>query len=144
MISNSVIFVPFFCVIDWGILTQFPLFSKNVSELLINVYLKRIKQKVDFRAFFFTHGGFLIWILYNREATSLTFIFSYRHIFVKSSSFCRTWGEHVVYKDCSECQKQFLYTTCSPQNLWFYPGLILEFSCIELVNQWTICRHIVG
>ena len=29
--------------------------------------------------------------------------------------FCRTWGEHVVYKNCSECQKQFLYTTCSPQ-----------------------------
>ena len=34
---------------------------------------------------------------------------------VRSSSFCRTWGEHVVYKNCSECQKQFLYTTCSPQ-----------------------------
>ena len=29
--------------------------------------------------------------------------------------FCRTWGEHVVYKKCFECQKQFLYTTCSPQ-----------------------------
>ena len=29
--------------------------------------------------------------------------------------FCRTWEEHVVYKNCSECQKQFLYTTCSPQ-----------------------------
>ena len=29
--------------------------------------------------------------------------------------FCRTWGEHVVYKNCSECRKQFLYTTCSPQ-----------------------------
>ena len=57
--------------------------------------------------------------------------------FVKSSSFCRTWGEHVVCKNCSECQKQFLYTTCSPKNLWFWfsPGLILEFSCIELVNQ---------
>ena len=29
--------------------------------------------------------------------------------------FCRTWEEHVVYKNCSECQKQFLYTTRSPQ-----------------------------
>ena len=29
--------------------------------------------------------------------------------------FCRTWGEHVMYKSCSECQKQFLYTTCSIQ-----------------------------
>ena len=29
--------------------------------------------------------------------------------------FCRTWGEHVVYKNSSECRKQFLYTTCSPQ-----------------------------
>ena len=27
----------------------------------------------------------------------------------------QTWGEHVVYKNCSEYQKQFLYTTCSPQ-----------------------------
>ena len=24
-------------------------------------------------------------------------------------------AEHVVYKNCSECQKQFLYTTYSPQ-----------------------------
>ena len=29
--------------------------------------------------------------------------------------FCRTWGEHVVYKNCSECQKQYLYTTCFPK-----------------------------
>ena len=27
----------------------------------------------------------------------------YKQIFVRSSSFCRTWGEHVVYKNCSEC-----------------------------------------
>ena len=46
-------------------------------------------------------------------------------------------GEHVVYRNCSECQKQFLYTTCSPH------VLSLDFSCIELVIQWTICRHIV-
>ena len=26
-----------------------------------------------------------------------------------------TSSEHVVYINCSECQKQFLYTTCSPQ-----------------------------
>ena len=25
--------------------------------------------------------------------------------------------EHVVYKNCSECQKQFLYTSCSPHVL---------------------------
>ena len=29
--------------------------------------------------------------------------------------FAEHGGEHVVYKNCSECQKQFLYTTCSPQ-----------------------------
>jgi hypothetical protein len=32
-----------------------------------------------------------------------------------------TSGEHVVYKDCSECQnknkKQFMYTSCSPDVL---------------------------
>ena len=31
--------------------------------------------------------------------------------------FAEHGGEHVVYKNCFECQKQFLYTntTCSPQ-----------------------------
>ena len=42
--------------------------------------------------------------------------------------FVRTWGEHVdvVYRNCSVCQKQFMYTTCFPH------VLSLEFSCIEL------------
>ena len=43
--------------------------------------------------------------------------------------FCRTWGENVVYINCSECRKQFLYTTCSPH------VLNLQFSCIELVHN---------
>ena len=30
--------------------------------------------------------------------------------------FAEHGGEHVVYKNCSECQKQFLYTTCSPRD----------------------------
>ena len=34
--------------------------------------------------------------------------------------------------------KQFVCTTCSPH------VLSLQFSCIELVDQWTICCHIVG
>ena len=29
----------------------------------------------------------------------------------------QTWGEHVVYKNCSEWWKQFLYTTCCPHFL---------------------------
>ena len=33
--------------------------------------------------------------------------------------------------------------TISVHNM-FSPGLSLEFSCIELVIQGTICRHIVG
>ena len=40
-----------------------------------------------------------------------------------------------MYQNRSKCQKQFLYTTCSP------PGLRLEFSYIELVIE--NCRHIV-
>ena len=57
------------------------------------------------------------------------------------------------------CQKLFFWQnmgrTCCVQKLFwmsetisvhdmFSPGLSLEFSCIELVIQWTICRHIVG
>ena len=49
----------------------------------------------------------------------------------------QTWGEHVVYKNC------WMSETISVHNM-FSPGLSLEFSCIELVIQWTICRHIVG
>ena len=29
----------------------------------------------------------------------------YRQIFVRRSSFCRTWGEHVAYRNCSVCEK---------------------------------------
>ena len=43
--------------------------------------------------------------------------------------FVEYGGENVVYRNCSECQKQFLYTTCSAH------VLCLEFSCIELVIQ---------
>ena len=54
----------------------------------------------------------------------------------------RTSWEHVVYINCSECQKtnkkQFVYTTCSQH------VLSLEFVCTELVIQWTIFLHIVG
>ena len=41
-------------------------------------------------------------------------------------------------------QKLFCISeTISVHNI-FSPDLSLEFSCIELVIQWTICRHIVG
>ena len=41
-------------------------------------------------------------------------------------------------------QKLFwMSETISVHNM-FSPGLSLEFSCIELVIQWTICRHCVG
>ena len=33
----------------------------------------------------------------------------------KSLSEALLFAEHGVYKNCSECQKQFLYTTTSPQ-----------------------------
>ena len=45
----------------------------------------------------------------------------------KSLSEVLLLAEHVVYKNCSECQKQFLYNMLSQ-------GLSLEFSCTELVS----------
>ena len=47
----------------------------------------------------------------------------------KSLSESLLFGEHVEYRNYSECQKQFLYTTCSPH------VLSLEFPCIEHVIQ---------
>ena len=62
----------------------------------------------------------------------------YSQIFAKSSSFCRTWEEHVVYKNCFECQKQFLYTTCSPQVwAWNFHVLSLWFNKQSVVILWV-------
>ena len=51
-------------------------------------------------------------------------------------------GQVILYKiyiNCSECQnknkKQFAYSTCSQH------VLSLEFSCTELIIQWTIFCH---
>ena len=60
----------------------------------------------------------------------------YRYIFVRSSSFCRKWGEYVVYKNCSECQKQFLYTTCSPQ---VELGIFMYWTCNSMKILSSYC-----
>ena len=39
-----------------------------------------------------------------------------REIFVRSSSICRTLGEHVVYKNCSERQNFFFAHTAYRKN----------------------------
>ena len=72
--------------------------------------------------------------------------------------FLRTSGE-MNRVQVNPCQKLFFLQNmgriCCVQKLFwmsgaisvhnmFFPGLSLEFSCIELVIQWTICRHIVG
>ena len=49
-----------------------------------------------------------------------------------------TSSEHVVYKNCFECQKNKQKTILCTQHV-----LSLYFSCTEVRNQWTIC-HIVG
>ena len=66
----------------------------------------------------------------------------------KNSKTCLDMSRHV--RTCLEviqvnfCQKLFwMSETISVHNM-FSPGLSLEFSCIELVIQWTICCHIVG
>ena len=59
-----------------------------------------------------------------------------------TSSVHENWKLRTLSEHCSECQnknkKQFVYTTCSES------VLSLQFSCTELVIQWTICSHIVG
>ena len=51
---------------------------------------------------------------------------------LSSSSFCRTWWEHVVYKNCSKCQKLFLYTTCSSQ---FELGIFIYWTCNSMSSS---------
>ena len=43
----------------------------------------------------------------------------------KSLSEALLFAEQVVYKNCSECQKQFLYTTCSSQ-VWAWNFNVLD------------------
>ena len=63
--------------------------------------------------------------------------------------------KNVTGKSLSEALFQNMGRTCCVQKLFWMSetisvhnmtsqGLSLEFSCIELVIQWTICRHIVG
>ena len=48
-----------------------------------------------------------------------------------------------VYKNCSECQKQFLYTTCSPRYwAWNFHVLNLQFNEQSVVILWvTWCKN---
>ena len=47
----------------------------------------------------------------------------------------RTWVEHVVYKNCSECQKQFLYAVL-PR---FVLGIFLYWTCNSMNNLLSYC-----
>ena len=59
------------------------------------------------------------------------------HVYLFQNHFFLHQLTHNMTKDCSECQnkneKQFVHTTCTEQ-----------FSCTELISQWTLCCHIVG
>ena len=44
--------------------------------------------------------------------------------YMKIATF-RTWGEHVVYRNCFWHSEQFLYTTCSPQ-VWAWNFHVLN------------------
>ena len=49
--------------------------------------------------------------------------------------FLQNMGENML------CTKIVLNVRNKSVHNMFSPGLSLEFSCIELVIQWTICRH---
>ena len=57
-------------------------------------------------------------------------------IFVRSSFFAEHGEEHVAYKNCSEYQKQFLYTTCSPQ-VWAWN--FMYWTCNSMNNLSSYC-----
>ena len=83
----------------------------------------------------------------------------YLHPCIFYSSINLVTNLDMHYVQVNLCQKLFFLqnmgSTCCVQKLFwmsetisvhnmFSPGLSLEISCIELVIQWTICRHIVG
>ena len=60
----------------------------------------------------------------------------------KSLSEALLFAEHGENMLCTKIVLNVRNDFCI--NNIFSPGLSLEFSCIELVIQWTICCHIVG
>ena len=90
-----------------------------------------------------------------RFTNSNSFIPCYLNTLIYYKSWFFFQLKHVTGKSLSEALFQNMGRTCCVQKLFwmsetisvhhkFSQGLSLEFSCIELVIQWTICLHIVG
>ena len=101
----------------------------------------------------------IIWINYNvnediSQQSGYGCLYKSIQFNIYSSKFTHTNISYVLQVNL--CQKLFFLQnigrTCCVQKLFWMsdnfctlsPGLRLEFSCIDLVIQWTICCHIVG
>ena len=79
-----------------------------------------------------------------------------KYLLLSREKIAPNWYHELQVNLCQELFfLQSMGRTCCVQRLFWMsetisvhnmlsPGLSLEFSCIEPVIQWTICRHIVG
>ena len=104
---------------QWSIITGFVIEGLEDKGLDAKSYIQQMLRRTDGSS---REEQIIQKVIFFKDF--YTFLL-YRSIFVRSSSFCRTWGEHVLYKNCSECHKQFLYTTFSPQ-VWAWNFHVLN------------------
>ena len=127
-------------------------FSSNVKcqRTLLTKIIHGYIHLENFMAFLNSHSYYLLELLL---WFSFTIMVSFELMFIHYPMFsCQIvqvnlWQKLFFLQNMGRtCCVQKLFwvsETISVHNM-FSPGLSLEFSCIELVIQWTICRHIVG
>ena len=86
-----------------GILPVFKFISKKLEDKNLQIQVNLCQKLL------FLHQ------LTHNMTTDCALNYQFSTLKFQAQNMSRTYQEHGVYKNCSECQKQFLYSICSPQ-----------------------------
>ena len=130
-----------------------PLHRSSPFTFLLSHSRTIVRQFIEVNFASFLSGEFITATVQVNLCQKLLFLYQLTHNMTTDCSLnyklntwkfqAQTWGEHVGNPTCCVQKLLWMSETISVHNM-FSPGLSLEYSCIELVIQWTICRHIVG
>ena len=67
-----------------------------------------------------------------------------KRLFIELQVHVSTWKLHAQNALRTCCVHKLFWMSKQKNNVCTQHVLSLKFSCTELVNQWTICRHTVG
>jgi hypothetical protein len=116
----------------WGRLGKFLCASQKVRTLTLIMLHKLTQSLQNFKKYLFRHAKGKIFRILPYSEIVLQVNICQKLFFLQNTG-----------RTCCVEKLFWVSETISVHNI-FSPGLSLEFSCIELVSQWTICRHIVG